>query len=71
MGAAGMTDMTREQRAALRLLTHHAETLNARSAQFLGQMVVNRNPMSEKQADWFAKLLERAGLPPLDDGSDA
>ena len=65
MGGAGVTDMTREQRAALRLLTHHAETLNARSAQFLGQMVVNRNPMSEKQAGWFAKLLERAGLPPV------
>ncbi len=66
-----MTDMHPGQRAALLLLTNHAETLNARSAQFLGQMVVNRNPMSEKQADWFAKLLKRAGLPPLDDGSDA
>ncbi len=65
-----MTDMRPEQRAALLLLTDYPETLNHRSAQFLGQMVVNKNPMSQKQTDWFAKLLERAGLSPLADGGD-
>ncbi|WP_235513279.1 MULTISPECIES: hypothetical protein [unclassified Sphingomonas] len=63
--------MTTVREAALALLTHHADTLNHRSGQFLGQIAVSATPLSEKQAGWLAKLLERAGLPPLDDGSDA
>ena len=44
--------------------------LNRRSGQFLGQIAVEDFALSDKQADWLAKLLERAGLPPLADGGD-
>lgn len=66
-----MTDDRPERAAALLLLNAHADTLTFRSGQFLGQVAVNPNPLSEKQSEWLAKLLERAGLPPLDDGSAA
>ncbi len=57
--------------AALALLNDHADTLSGKAGQFCGQIAVSENPLTEKQAGWLAKLLERAGLPPLDDGSDA
>lgn len=56
--------------AALALLTDHHRQLNRRSGQFLGQIAVEGLDLSDKQADWLAKLLERAGLPPLADGGD-
>ncbi len=56
--------------AALALLNHHADTLNHRAGQFLGQIAVSANPLTDKQAGWLAKLLERAGLPPLADGGE-
>jgi hypothetical protein len=36
---------------------------------FLGQLVVDQSPLSDRQADWLATLLERAGLPPLVEGA--
>jgi hypothetical protein len=52
--------------AALALLNAMPETLSSRKAgQFLGQLALIRTPMSEAQADWLAKLLDRAGLPPI------
>lgn len=71
MGAAGMTDTRPERAAALLQLTAHADTLTPKGGQFLGQIAVSENPLTEKQANWLGKMLERAGLPPLDDGSDA
>ncbi len=56
--------------AALALLSNHADTLNHRAGQFLGQIAVSANPLTEKQAGWLAKLLERAGLPSLADGGE-
>jgi hypothetical protein len=55
------------RQAALALLTggHH---LSRKAGQFLGQLAVDRSPLSEAQADWLAKLLDRAELPPLAEG---
>lgn len=53
--------------AALALLTG-TQPLSRKAGQFLGQLVVDLTPMSEAQASWLVKLLERAGLPPLAKG---
>ncbi|WP_230281664.1 hypothetical protein [Croceicoccus sp. Ery15] len=61
-----MTDhpFTSHREAALTLL-NGAYRLSRKAGQFLGQLAVDDSPMSEAQADWLAKLLDRAGLPPL------
>lgn len=56
--------------AALALLNSEVR-LTRKAGQFLGQLVVDESPMSEAQDDWLAKLLERAGLPPLMVGDSA
>lgn len=53
--------------AALALL-NGTSRLSRKAGQFLGQLAVDSTPMSEAQADWLAKLLDRAGLPPLAEG---
>lgn len=53
--------------AALALLTGN-HRLSRKAGQFLGQLAVESMPMSEAQADWLAKLLDRAGLPPMAEG---
>jgi hypothetical protein len=53
--------------AALALLNGN-HRLSRKAGQFLGQLAVDATPMSEAQADWLAKLLERAGLPPFAEG---
>ena len=55
------------RQAALALLNAE-QKLSLKAGQFLGQLAVNPAPMSEAQADWLAKLLDRAGLPPLAEG---
>ncbi len=65
-----MTDRRPERAAALLLLTAHADTLTPKGGQFLGQIAVSENPLTEKQAKWLAAMLERAGLPPLANGGD-
>ena len=55
------------RQAALALLSGDYR-LSRKAGQFLGQLAVDPSPMSERQADWLAKLLERAGLPPLAEG---
>ena len=52
------------RQAALALLNDE-QKLSRKAGQFLGQLAVDPAPMSEAQADWLAKLLDRAGLPPL------
>lgn len=42
--------------------------LTRKAGQFLGGEYASEAPLSEKQRDWLAKLLERANLPPLADG---
>lgn len=53
-----------QREAALALLNGDTR-LTRKAGQFLGQLAVDKAPMSEAQADWLAKLLERAGLPPV------
>lgn len=55
------------RRAALALLNGDYH-LTRKAGQFLGQVAVDTSPMSEAQADWLAKLLNRAGLAPLAEG---
>lgn len=55
--------------AALALLTGTSR-LSRKAGQFLGQLAVDDSPMSEAQAGWLAKLLDRAGLPQLAEGGD-
>ena len=59
---------TDHRQAALALLNGNYR-LSRKAGQFTGQLAVDTTPMSESQADWLAKLLDRAGLPPLTEGS--
>ena len=63
-----MAPLSTPRDAALALLNHHHRNLNRRCGQFLGQIAVEDFDLSDKQADWLGKLLERAGLPPLTAG---
>ena len=56
--------------AALALLTSN-HRLSRKAGQFLGQLAVDSTPMSEAQADWLAKLLDRSELPPMTEGGAA
>jgi hypothetical protein len=60
---------TDPRQAALALLNSN-QRLSRKAGSFLGQLVVDDMPMTEKQAAWLDKLLYRAGLPPLDNGGD-
>ena len=55
------------RQAALALLNGNSR-LTRKAGQFLGQLAVDASPMSDAQADWLSKLLDKAGLPPLADG---
>lgn len=55
------------RQAALALLTGD-HRLSRNAGRFLGQLAVDPAPMSEAQADWLAKLLDRAGLPAVAEG---
>jgi hypothetical protein len=62
--------MTTQREAALALLNLDpaATRLTRKAGSFLGQLVCDPTPLTDKQRDWLATLLERAGLPPLADG---
>ena len=57
-----------DHRAAALALLNGNHRLSRKAGQFLGQLAVDSTPMSEAQADWLAKLLDRAGLPPMAGG---
>lgn len=61
---------TNHRDAALALL-NSTSRLSRKAGQFLGQLAVDPSPMSEAQADWLGKLLDRAGLPPMAAGGAA
>jgi hypothetical protein len=42
-------------------------TVSRRAASFLGETAIDPTPLSPKQRQWLDTLLDRAGLPPLDD----
>lgn len=56
--------------AALALLNTGCK-LTRKAGAFAGQTCVDPTPLSEKQRDWLATLLDRAGLPPLANRGDA
>lgn len=58
---------TNQRDAALALLNGN-HRLSRKAGQFLGQLAVDSTPMSEAQADWLAKLLDRSGLPSMAGG---
>ena len=60
-----------DHRAAALALLNGNHRLSRKAGQFLGQLVVDPSPMSEAQADWLAKLLIKAGLPPMAEGGAA
>lgn len=48
--------------AALALLSQN-QGLTKNAGQFLGQIAVDRTPLTPNQADWLDKLLARIGMP--------
>lgn len=58
-----------DQRTAALALLNGSSRLSRKAGQFLGQLAVDATPMSEAQLEWLAKLLDRAGLPPLAAGA--
>jgi hypothetical protein len=58
-------------RAAALALLNGNHRLTRKAGQFLGQLVVESTPLSEDQADWLGKLLDRAALPPVVEGGAA
>ena len=52
------------RQAALELLSG-SHRLSRKAGSFLGQLAVDPSPMSEAQAAWLSKLLERNQLPSL------
>jgi len=55
-------------RAAALALLNSDTRLSRKAGSFLGQLVADPTPMTPAQADWLAKLLIRAALPPLAHG---
>lgn len=60
-----------DHREAALALLNGKHRLSRKAGQFLGQLAVDSTPMSEAQADWLGKLLDRAGLPPMAEGGAA
>lgn len=38
-------------------------TVSRRAGQFLGQLIASDVPLSDKQAEWLAGLMDKAGFP--------
>lgn len=49
------------RKAAIAILTH-GERLTRKAGSLLGQVAVDRTPLTEKQNSWFCALAERAGI---------
>lgn len=64
-----MTGFINPRDAALALLSG-GHSLTRRAGSFLGQCVVDATPLSTAQAAWLSTLLERAGLPPMQEDVD-
>ena len=61
-----MTERTfTDHRQAALVLLNGNYRLSRKAGQFLGQLAVDPSPMSEAQADWLGKLLDRNGLASL------
>ena len=60
-----MADPFTDHRQAALALLNGPHRLTRKAGQFLGQLAVDASPMSEAQADWLAKLLDKHCLPAL------
>ncbi len=58
---------TDHRQAAMSLLTSGAP-LRPREGQFLGGLAFDANPLSEKQSNWLAILLDKHGMAPMEAG---
>lgn len=56
-----LTDHKGRRDAALAILAVN-DRLTRKSGSFLGQIVADETPLSDKQLDWFLSLAERAGV---------
>ena len=63
-----MADTFTEPKAAALALLNAPGPYSRQAGSFLGQVVVDPTPLSEKQRAWLDKLLDRAALPPLVEG---
>lgn len=55
---------------AFALLDAHQKgetNLTRKAGSFLGQCITDPAPLTDRQAEWLAQLLERAGLRPSDE----
>ena len=59
---------TNHRQAVLALLNGDYR-ISRKAGQFLGQLAVDPSPMSDRQRDWLAKLLDRNGFPALAEGA--
>lgn len=66
-----MADPFPDHKAAALALLNAGCALSRKAGSFLGQCVVDDTPLSIKQANWLATLLNRNALPPLAAGGDA
>lgn len=60
-----MADPFTDHRQAALALLNGNHRLTRKAGSFLGQLVVDASPLSDAQADWLDKLLDRNGLPCL------
>ena len=51
------------RRVALAILGNPEARLTRKAGSFLGQVVADPTPLTDKQTDWFCTLAERAGVP--------
>jgi hypothetical protein len=61
-----MAEFSHPREAALALLTG-GHRLTRKAGQFLGQLAVDPEPLSDAQSGWLANLLKRNGLPELEE----
>jgi hypothetical protein len=69
--AEPFTDHREAAQAIMRLALAGQVTLRGREGQFLGGLSFDANPATEKQLNWLAILLDKAGLPALAAGGAA
>jgi hypothetical protein len=56
-----LNDHAGRKAAALAILAG-SERLTRKAGAYLGQVVADETPLSDKQIDWFLSLAERAGV---------
>ncbi len=67
IGAATAPGTFPDHRQAALALLNGSSRLDRKTGGFLGQLTADPSPLSRRQTDWLASLLDRAGLPPVAD----